>query len=224
VEYCGAARSVRYSGAMRALFGVIRILAGGLIIAAIVGQFVYTLSFGDAPADFVVNFFSYFTILSNALSAIVLLIGAGFCFRMRRDPAWYNLLLGSVVTYMATTGVVYNLLLRGIQLDQGHTLGWSNEVLHLIAPIYLVVVWIVTPGKSRLEWRQVWGIIAFPLVWTVYTMIRGSIVGWYPYPFLNPAQPGGVGAVIVYIIAIAGFIGLMGCAVIALSRTRLIRG
>jgi hypothetical protein len=224
VGYCGAARPFRYSGAMRALFGVIRILAGGVIIAAIVGQFVYTLSFGDAPADFVVNFFSYFTILSNALSAIVLLIGAGFCFRMRRDPAWYNLLLGSVVTYMATTGVVYNLLLRGIQLDQGHTLGWSNEVLHLIAPIYLVVVWIVTPGKSRLEWRQVWGIIAFPLVWTVYTMIRGSIVGWYPYPFLNPAQPGGVGAVIVYIIAIAGFIGLMGCAVIALSRTRLIRG
>lgn len=215
---------VRYSYPMRALFGIIRIIAAGVILAAIVGQLAYTLSFGDAPADFLVNFFSYFTILSNALSAVVLLIGAWYCFRVRRDPAWYNLVLGCAVTYMATTGVVYNLLLRGIALDQGHTLPWSNEVLHLIAPIYMVAVWIVTPGKSRLEWRQVWAIIAFPLVWTVYTMIRGAVVGWYPYPFLNPAQPGGIGAVIVYMIAIAGFIGLMGCAVIALSRTRILRG
>jgi hypothetical protein len=210
----------------------VRLLAAALALAAILRQLSLAISnaraadtaWGSDVPTVVANFFSYFTILSNALSAIVLLVGAGFCFRLRRDPAWYNLVLGCVVTYMATTGVVYNLLLRGIALDQGHTLGWSNEVLHLIAPIYLVLVWIVTPGKSRLEWRQVWAIIAFPLVWTVYTMIRGSIVGWYPYPFLNPAQPGGWGAVVVYMIAIAGFIGLMGCAVIALSRTRLIRG
>jgi hypothetical protein len=55
-------------------------------------------------------------------------------------------------------------------------------------------------------------------------MIRGPIVGWYPYPFLNPAQPGGYGAVAVYVVAIAGFIGLMAVVVVALSRTRILRG
>jgi hypothetical protein len=125
---------------------------------------------------------------------------------------------------MATTGVVYNLLLRSISLDQGRTLPWSNEVLHLIAPVYVVLVWVLTPGKSPLRWTSIWAIIGFPLVWAVYTMVRGPIVGFYPYPFLSPAQPGGYGAVAVYVVGIAGFIGLMACAVIALSRTRILRG
>ncbi|MDO9395632.1 MAG: Pr6Pr family membrane protein [Herbiconiux sp.] len=207
---------------MRRLFGLIRIAAAGVIIAAIVAQLVYSLEVVPDVAHFLVNFFSYFTILSNALAAVALLVGAYYCFTVRRDPAWYTVSLAAVVTYMATTGVVYNLLLRSITLEQGRTLAWSNEVLHLWAPIYLVVVWILTPGKSPLRWRALAAIVAFPLVWVVYTMIRGALVGWYPYPFLNPGQPGGYGAVFVYVVAIAGFIGLMGCAVVALSRTRIL--
>ena len=210
---------------MRTVFGLIRVVAAGIIVAAIVGQLIYSLEV--TPADqvphFLVNFFSYFTILSNALAALALLIGAYFSFTSRRDPAWFNVSLAAVVTYMATTGVVYNLLLRSISLDQGRTLPWSNEVLHLIVPIYIVLVWVLSPGKSPLKWSAIGTIVAFPLAWVVYTMIRGPLVGWYPYPFLNPAQPGGYGAVAVYVIAIAGFIGIMSCAVIALSRTRLLR-
>jgi hypothetical protein len=209
---------------MRRVFGVIRIVAAGVIIAAIVAQLVHSIALVPDVPHFLVNFFSYFTILSNALAALALLVGAYYSFTVRRDPAWYNLSLAAVVTYMATTGVVYNLLLRSISLDQGSTVPWSNEVLHLIAPIYVVVVWILTPGKSPLKWSAIGAIVAFPLVWSVYTMIRGPIVGWYPYPFLNPAQPGGYGAVAVYIVAIAGFIGLMAVVVVALSRTRILRG
>jgi hypothetical protein len=209
---------------MRRVFGVIRVVAAGVIIAAIVGQLVYSLDVVPDVAHFLVNFFSYFTILSNALAAIALLVGAYFSFTVRRDPPWFNLSLAAIVTYMATTGVVYNLLLRSITLEQGRTLAWSNEVLHLIAPIYIVLVWILSPGKSPLGWSALWAIVAFPIAWAVYTMIRGPLVGWYPYPFLDPSQPGGYGAVAVYVLGIAGFIGLMGCAVVALSRTRLLRG
>jgi hypothetical protein len=209
---------------MRRVFGVIRVVAAGVIIAAIVGQLVYSLDVVPDVTHFLVNFFSYFTILSNALAAIALLVGAYFSFTVRRDPAWFNLSLAAIVTYMATTGVVYNLLLRSITLEQGRTLAWSNEVLHLIAPIYIVLVWILSPGKSPLRWSALWAIVAFPIAWAVYTMIRGPLVGWYPYPFLDPSQPGGYGAVVVYVLGIAGFIGLMGCAVVGLSRTRLLRG
>ena len=209
---------------MRRVFGVIRVVAAGVIIAAIVGQLVYSLDVVPDVTHFLVNFFSYFTILSNALAAIALLVGAYFSFTVRRDPPWFNLSLAAIVTYMATTGVVYNLLLRSITLGQGRTLAWSNEVLHLIAPIYIVLVWILSPGKSPLRWSALWAIVAFPIAWAVYTMIRGPLVGWYPYPFLDPSQPGGYGAVAVYVLGIAGFIGLMGCAVVALSRTRLLRG
>jgi len=33
-------------------------------------------------------------------------------------------------------------------------------------------------------------------------LIRGAIVGWYPYPFLNPENVGGYSGVAAYIIGI----------------------
>ncbi|WP_368497644.1 Pr6Pr family membrane protein [Herbiconiux sp. A18JL235] len=208
---------------MRRIFGVVRVIAAGVIVAAVVGQLVHSLSLGQPDlAHFLVNFFSFFTILSNALAAIALLVGAWFCFTTRVDPPWFNLGYAAVTTYMATTGVVYNLLLRNIELPQGQTLEWSNEILHVWAPLYVVLVWIVSPGKRALPWSAIWAIIVFPIVWAVYTLIRGPIVGWYPYPFLNPAQPGGYGTVVIYVAGIAGFIALAASGVVALSRTRVL--
>ncbi len=204
---------------VRQLFGVLRVLAAAAIIVAIVGQFAQSWSMVPDRAFFFVNFFSFFTILSNAVSAIVLLIGAWFSFTRRGDPDWYNLVRACVVTYMATTLVVYNLLLREISLDQATTVPWSNEILHLWAPLYLIVDWVLAPGRRHVEWRRLWTIAIFPIAWVVYSMIRGALVGWYPYPFLNPAQPAGYGGVAVYVIAIASFILLVGAGIIALSRT-----
>jgi hypothetical protein len=28
--------------------------------------------------------------------------------------------------------------------------------------------------------------LAFPVLWLVYTLIRGAVTDWYPYPFLDP--------------------------------------
>ena len=204
---------------MKPLFAILRLLAGAAIITAIVGQFAKSWSLVPDRAFFFVNFFSYFTILSNALSAIVLLVGAVILFRGRVEPVWFSVAHGSVTTYMATTFVVYNLLLRNISLDQATTVPWSNEILHVWAPLCVVLDWVFAPGRRRITWRQFWVIPAVPLVWAVYTLIRGPIAGWYPYPFLNPAN-GGYGAVTVYVLAIAAFIGGMGVAVRALSTTR----
>ncbi|MFE5672827.1 Pr6Pr family membrane protein [Agromyces sp. NPDC056523] len=204
---------------MRALFGVLRIAAAAAVIVAIVGQFVVSWSMVPDRAGFIVNFFSFFTILSNALTALVLLAGAWLAFTRRDDPAWFNLVRACAVTYMATTFVVYNLLLREISLDQATTVPWSNEILHVWAPLYVVADWVLAPGRHRIPWARLWTIALFPLAWAVYSLIRGPIVGWYPYPFLNPAQEAGYGGVAVYVIAIAAFILLVGAGVLALSRT-----
>jgi hypothetical protein len=207
-------------GAMRQVFGVLRILAGAAIVVAIVGQFVQSWSMVPDRLFFLVNFFSYFTILSNALSAIVLFVGAWYAFTRTVDPAWFTLVRACAATYMATTFVVYNLLLRGISLDQATTVPWSNEILHVWAPLCIVADWVLAPGRRRISWQRLWSIAVFPIVWVVYSMIRGAITGWYPYPFLNPAQDAGYGGVVVYVIAIAAFILLVGAGIIALSRTR----
>ena len=206
---------------MRTVWGVIRVAAAAGIIIAIVGQFAKSLSMVPDPTFFVVNFLSFFTILSNALAAIVLLIGAWLAFRAPADPTWFNLTRASIVTYMATTFVVYNLLLRDISLDQATTLPWSNEILHVWAPLYVVLDWVLAPGRRTIAWQRIWTIAIFPIVWVVYTMIRGAITAWYPYPFLNPAVSPGVGydGVTVYVIAIAAFILLVGAGIIGISRS-----
>lgn len=218
---------------MRIAFGIIRLAVASAIVAAVVGQLLTSLAFWQQAgvtniALSVTNFFSFFTIESNVLGAVVLLIGAALLVtRTGEDPHWFTVLRAIAVTYLATTGIVYNLLLRGIELPQGATLGWSNEVLHVVAPAWLVLDWVLAPARGALGWKAIWGIIAFPLVWAVYTLVRGpftpnEVLGepfWYPYPFLNPnLSANGYLSVAFYVVLIAAVIGLVGAAVIWLSR------
>jgi hypothetical protein len=222
---------------MRILFIALRAAIAIAILAAIVGQLLVSLDFWQqrevqSIGTSVVNFFSFFTIDSNVFSMLLLAIGAVLLARRTPDPRWFHVARASVVTYMVTTGVVYNLLLRGIELPQGATLGWSNEVLHVVAPIYLLIDWLFAPGRKPLSFRVVWIVIVFPIVWAVYTLIRGpftpdEVYGkahWYPYPFLNPdiAATGYV-SVSFYILLISAIISLAGLGVVWVSRRNLVR-
>jgi hypothetical protein len=79
-------------------------------------------------------------------------------------------------------------------------------------PIVVIADWLVDPPRERLTLRQgvVW--LAYPLVWIVYELIRGSIVGKYHYPFLNPAN-GGYPIVLLYCVAILVLM-LVVCSVV----------
>ena len=220
---------------MRPLFIALRVAGALAGAAAIVGQLIVSLDFWTATevrdiSTSVTNFFSFFTIQANVASAVTLAIGAVLLLRGGADavdPRWYGVLRACVTTYMVTTGVVYNLLLRGVELPQGSTLGWSNEVLHVVIPIVLLVDWLFAPGRRRLGWGVVGIIVIYPIVWIAYTLIRGPFIfndltqasGWYPYPFLNPLGEGGYGTVALYSAIIAVLIGAVGVGVVAISRT-----
>lgn len=216
------------------LFAILRIVMAVAIGAAIIGQLLHTASLAaqadPASVGFVVtNFFSFFTVDSNAASVVVLLAGALITLRrIEPDPELYAIVRAAVVTYMITTGIVYNLLLRNIELPQGQTLAWSNEILHAIGPIYLLLDWLFAPGRVPLGAKRLWAIVAFPIVWVVYTLIRGPLAitpatgaPWYPYPFLDPAtSPNGYLSVSFYVILIALVITSIGAGVLWLSRRR----
>lgn len=221
---------------MRGLFIVVRIAGAVLIVAAIVGQLMTSIGFwttergiGDISTQ-LVNFFSFFTIDSNILTVAVFLIGAVCLIRGENpEPRWFTTGRSAVAAYMVTTGVVYNLLLRGIELPQGSTLGWSNEVVHVVGPLLVALDWLFAPGRNRLEWKTIWIIVSFPLVWGIYTLVRGPFVVdqvygndfWYPYPFMNPnIAPEGYLSVAFYLVLIAGLIGGVGALVIWVSRRR----
>ncbi|WP_225221558.1 Pr6Pr family membrane protein [Microbacterium gallinarum] len=201
-------------------WSVMRLAMAALIIAAVLAQLAKSLStaaeLGRDVGTTLANFFSFFTILSNTLAAVVLVWAALWFFTRGRhanaEPPALALALACVTTYMIITGVVYNLLLRQIVLDQGSApIPWSNEVLHLIGPLFLLADLFVGPLRRALPWRAVWAIIAFPILWVLYTMLRGPLVTnpvtgdpyWYPYPFLNPNGTGGWPTVVFWIVVIS---------------------
>jgi hypothetical protein len=93
------------------------------------------------------------------------------------------------------------------------TLPWVDTVVHRIMPIAVIADWLIDSPGLRIPFRTslVW--LTYPLLYAAYTLIRGAIVGWYPYPFLDPAN-GGYGSVAVYIVGILAF-GILLCAAIA---------
>lgn len=217
---------------------VARTMMAVLIVSAIVAQLVASIETASAldrdVAMTFANFFSFFTILSNALAAIVL-FWATIWFMMRGreaeaiEPRSLAVALASVTTYMVITGIVYNALLRGIVLPQGsEPIWWSNEVLHLVGPLFLLADLFFGPRRRALGWGAVGAVIVFPLIWIAYTLVRGPLVVnptsgdpfWYPYPFLNPNNPGGWGSVIVYIIGIAIAIIAVASFVVWVGRRR----
>lgn len=219
-----------------------RIAASALGFAAIIAQLALTLSialdsttpWGSHLPTVTVNFFSFFTILSNLSAAVLLAVAAVWAWtsgrEATREPRWLAVGLACVATYMIVTGLVYNLLLRGIELPQGSTVPWSNEVLHVVFPLFLLVDVLVAPKRRMLSWRTVLTIAAFPIVWAVYTLVRANLIiapatgsdYWYPYPFLNPhITPGGYLGVAGYIVGIALTIIAVGAAVVWVSRRRV---
>jgi hypothetical protein len=218
-----------------ALRAAMAVLGAAAIIAQAVTSIGGAISNGRDVGTTVANFFSFFTILSNVLAVIVLVsLVAWYWLRGRRgaspEPRGIAIALASVTTYMIITGVVYNTLLRGIPLPQGTTVPWSNEVLHVVAPLFLLVDLFLAPRRRCLGWGAIAAVLVFPLVWVVYTMLRGPLVinpltgdaYWYPYPFLDPnsATTGGYLGVTAYIVGIAIGIAVVAAGVIAVGRYR----
>lgn len=172
-----------------------RILFAALALAAVITQFVQSVIILHRPP---LNFFSYFTFQSNLFAAGVL---AWLAIFPSRRSDWIR---GAAVLYMLITGAVYNLLLAGLHAQLQTTIPWTNATLHTLMPVVLLFDWLIDPPTARLPFRQAllrWMI--YPYLWLAYTLVRGPLAGWYPYPFLNPAQPGGGLTVAAYCVGIS---------------------
>lgn len=144
----------------------------------------------------VLNFFSYFTNLSNLFAAFALLLSVFSRTGKSRELARY---LSAV--NMTVVGLVFAVLLRDV--DLGALLPWVNYVLHYVMPVGIVLDWLVNPPASRLNSKNVLFATAFPSAYFTYVILRGVQTGWYPYPFLNPAVVGGYGSVAIFSLGIA---------------------
>jgi hypothetical protein len=162
----------------------------------------YDVAAGPGVSD--VDYFSYFTVLSNLFAVAMLLHGALRSARERSVTV--ELLRGAAVAYILTTGIVYLLLLSG----HAPTYPWVNAILHYLMPVAVMLDWLLDPPRVRLDPAHtvvLW--MAFPVSYVIYTLIRGAIVDWYPYFFVNPHRSGGY-------LLVAGDCLAVGIGIVAL--------
>ena len=117
---------------------------------------------------------------------------------------------------IAVTGIVYHTVLAGLQ-DLTPSGALSNLLLHTVVPVGTVVAWLVVGPRPRLSPAVVGWSLVYPLGWIAYTFVRGAIVDWYPYPFLDVSEIGLQSALVRTGIVAVIFLAL-AFAVLALER------
>lgn len=169
----------------------------------------------------VVHFFSFFTVLTNTLAAAVLT--CALTTRPSRGRTWLlqPWVSAGIGVSILVVGLAYNLLLRPLW----HPEGWqrlADELLHDVMPVLYLGYWWLCVEKGHLRgWHWLlWAM--YPLLYFVYLMLRGHLLGAYPYPFIDVGTLG-YGQVMLNALGILlGFV-LVSWGGIALDRWQAAR-
>jgi hypothetical protein len=167
-----------------------------LIVGAIVGWFAVILQFYLLMANrslsvpqTIIQFFSYFTILTNVLVAayftVLLFKPKSPLGEFFSKPATAT----AITVYITVVGLVYNLILRQLWSPQG----WQkvvDELLHSVIPVLFIIYWLLYISKSTLKWKNAFPWLIYPFIYSVYILIRGTWSGLYPYPFIDAKNLG----------------------------------
>lgn len=182
-----------------------RILLGILVFVAVSIQLADSIQQGRD----IFNFFSFFTIQSNILAALILLVvGFGTLAKKKGTPQ-FAFLRGAATLYMIMTGIIFALLLSGLQQALQTTIPWVNVVLHYVMPIVMLVDWLVHPPATRVPFKRALWWLVYPFAYLVYSWARGAFTHWYPYPFLNPEGNRWLAVIATCILIGIGVVGII---------------
>jgi hypothetical protein len=190
-----------------------RVAFASLAVVAMTYQFAATADSAFQKA----NFFSFFTIQSNVLG-VAALFALVLVPRAHRSSLFDGARTAAVL-YMAITGVVFALLLSGLQEELQTTIPSVDFVVHKLMPIVLVADWLLDPPRHRLPRWTVLAWLSYPLAWLGYTLVRGEAVNWYPYPFVDVTKLGYDGVLSRSVVLAVGFT-FAGAALLWLGNRR----
>jgi hypothetical protein len=169
---------------LRRAFGAARVLVACTGVVALLGDINYSI--GTSPFA-TLNFFSYFTVQSMILAVVVLVLAAANALRAAEDPLWLDTVRLLSTTYVIVSGIVFaGILAEGALRGIPVWAPWSSMLLHFWIPGFALLDWLIAPGRD-VPWSTIRWVLVFPVIWVIFTMIRGANVYWYPYFFLDPA-------------------------------------
>lgn len=165
----------------------------------------------------VFRFFTFFTILTNILVAIVftalwLQPKNRFSFFTRFNT------VSATAVYIFVVGFVYNTVLRFIWEPTGLQ-RIVDEMLHLIIPVVFITYWYFSIESNTIKWKSFFYWLLYPMIYLVVILIRGHFANYYPYPFVNVMELG-YSEVAINSLLLTLFFGFISCIVIGVVRYR----
>jgi len=133
-----------------------------------------------------VNLFCFFTIQSNVIVGVTSLLLA---LNPHRTSMLFRVLRLDGVVAIAVTFVVFRIALAGLH-DLSGSAAFADFMLHVASPVMCVVGWLMFGPRQHTGPRPVLLAAIFPLCYLALTLVRGPIVDFYPYPFLDIAEHG----------------------------------
>lgn len=191
-----------------------------LVFAAIIVQVVVALRVSGSPHETtagllrgssatgrIIRVFSFFTIQSNLLSGLV---SGQLAVKPDRDgPVWRAVRLAALFG-ITVTGIGYSAVLADIHDPHGFAETFVNDIVHYIVPAMMVIGWLAFGPRPRINRNTVVRSLAFPVLWFTYTLLRGAVWGWYPYPFLDVPPLGYTRVLINAVVATVVLAGVAG--------------
>lgn len=172
---------------------------------------------GHGFFEAVIFFLSFFTVLTNIVAiavyaASLLPARLSMLAAMNRPVA-----RACVAACISVVGLVYATVLAKIWAPQG--LFWLCDVLlHYAAPILYLIWWIGYGRDGSLRWSDTPKFLAAPLLYLAYAIIRGSLTGAYPYPFVD-VESLGAAKVAINCVIVATLFMVFSLFAVVLDRT-----
>ena len=194
----------------KGVFGSFRLLLGISLLGSVLWQV------SDRMANNLFRpfeYFAYFSIDSALFAGLVMTLSGLWLLQGRDESSRLHTLRLIATVSMIVVGVVYHALLGDAAIDP-RDIGYQwpvlpNLVIHTYAPIAIVVDYLISIKGYKAKWRKAWWVVAYPLIWLGFSIVRGLSDGWWPYWFINPGSEGGVVGMVTYILIIAAaFIAL----------------
>ncbi len=131
-----------------------------------------------------INFFSFFTVLTNTLVVVVLSYAL-----VKRDSAAKRFFLApgissGIAVSIVVVSLAYNLLLRHLWQPEGFQFV-ADELLHDVMPALFFIYWWRCVPKGSLRFKHIGAWVIYPLVYFAYVLLRGHLLGQYQYPFID---------------------------------------
>lgn len=175
------------------------------------GLQLYVMFTGGGPGKvthtglILLNFFSYFTILTNLMVALcfsaLAIAPASRAGRFFSRPSTIT----AVTVYITIVGLVYSIALRAIWDPRGLQLV-VDRILHDLVPIATVLYWVLYIPRRTLHWKQAFPWLLYPFLYLVLALARGVASHWFAYYFIDYTLLGWPRVILNVLLISAGFL------------------